>query len=229
MDITHKHVVVTGGTRGLGKEIAHQFLDNGAYVIVTGRNVEEYNSPDPRYIYHSLDFLDNKSIKKFLDFLDGFDIDILVNNAGIREGTWDEVMQVNLNGPRILMDAVINHMKLQGGGNIVNIGSIAGIVSKRTSDAYATSKAGLIALSREKAIELAEYNILINTVCPGPMDTDMLQKNLSKETRKKWKDNIPLKRFAKIEEVAKIVISICRDNTYVTGQTIAVNGGFTVQ
>jgi NAD(P)-dependent dehydrogenase (short-subunit alcohol dehydrogenase family) len=121
-------------------------------------------------------------------------------------------------------------MKSKKSGKIVNISSIAGLVSKPGSGAYSTSKSGLIGLTRASALDLAPYNILVNALCPGPTKTDMLEEILSKEQRKSIKECIPLKRFATVEEIANFAVLLCSDlNTYITGQTIVVDGGSTTQ
>lgn len=232
MDFIDKTVIITGGTRGLGKELATQFFDERACVIVTGtKDITKYYfniAGSPYFIYHQLDFLDNLSISNFLDFIGKFrHIDILINNAGLYSGSHWQVMQVNLFAPAVLLAHVADMMKKQGGGHIVNISSVAGL-DEHNSTSYAESKRKLIDLTKVKALELAEHNIMINAVCPGSMDTDMLHKNLSEKQIKERQKNIPLKRLATVKDVAKAVLFLCRDNTYITGQTIVVDGGFTI-
>ncbi len=162
---------------------------------------------------------------------------MIVNNAGINDIndidkiTDDEIeraMQTNLVSPMMLLRAFVPQMKLQNYGRIVNIGSIWGIVSKRGRVVYSATKHGIHGLTKTLAVELAEYNILVNTVCPGFTLTELTKKNNTDEEIAKISLNIPMGRMAESEEIASMVCYLVSDkNTYATGQLIAVDGGFT--
>jgi NAD(P)-dependent dehydrogenase (short-subunit alcohol dehydrogenase family) len=164
-------------------------------------------------------------------------VDILVNNAGVnRLGSSAEItgaefaalLQVNLIAPLRLIAAIADRMKQQSYGRIVNIGSIWGSVSRERRVAYSASKAGLMGLTRALAIELAPWNILVNLVAPGYVDTDLTRQNNSPAEIQAIEQTIPLRRLAKPEEIAECVAFLCSErNTYVTGQALTVDGGFT--
>jgi 3-oxoacyl-[acyl-carrier protein] reductase len=237
LDFKGRTAIVTGGSRGIGKAIARALLGQGAEVIVTG------NEPEPAWIeesgkcrYYSVDFLDQESVDSFLEEIDRFKkIDILVNSAGIHvpkslfkltDNDWEKVLKINLLGPMAVMRKAGEKMKNAKNGRIVNISSIAGIVSRPTSGAYSASKSGLIGLTRASSLELAPHNVLVNALCPGTTETDMTRSLLSEEQIEKIKEGVPLKRLARPEEIAAFALFLCSDlNTYITGQTIVVDGG----
>lgn len=236
-----KTAIITGGSRGIGKAIAESLLRSNCRVIATSTGVAPVWCKDYPYCIHKeVDYLDEESIASFLSEVASMDvIDVLVNNAGIHipqpvydidEAAWDKVLKVNLYGPMRMMRAVTPKMKSVRKGRIVNVSSIAGVVSKPGSGAYSASKSGLIGLTRASALDLAPYNVLVNALCPGTTQTDMVEAVLTEEQKNAFKMNIPLGRFACVEEIAHFVVFLCSDmNTYITGQTIIVDGGATVQ
>ena len=243
IDLSYKTVIVTGGTRGIGAAIVKLFHDYNAEVIATGTNIKELDrlnqeSSGGKINYEYLDFTSNKSIQSFLSFLNKKDsIDVLVNNAGvnridsisdIEDNDWDWINSVNLRGPFILTKTVSKIMQDQGHGRIVNIGSVFGMVSKAKRATYSTTKWGLIGFTKAVALDLAPHNILVNAVSPGFVDTELTKKILGEKGIKQIVDTIPQKRLANVEEIAKTVIFLCSEhNTYITGQNITVDGGFT--
>ena len=239
MDFNNKTVIITGGTRGIGAEIGRVLLDSGANVIATGTQNELSNSSHQlNFKYHKLDFLSDKSIKKFIDFINQIKkIDVLINNAGINKidhltdiskKTWDNVNAVNLRGPFLLTKVVAQKMQKDLSGKIVNISSIFGVVSKKKRAVYSSAKWGLIGFTKSAALDLASYNILVNAVSPGFVDTDLTRQVLGVEKMKKLREEIPQGRLAQPSEIAKVVQFLCSDlNTYITGQNIIVDGGFT--
>ena len=164
------------------------------------------------------------------------DYDSLINNAGINMVTAidkaadkdiDEMMAVNLVAPIKLCRWATPAMALRGGGRIVNISSIFGIVSKEGRSLYSSTKFGINGLTKALAVELGPKNILVNSICPGYTDTELTRKNVSEADKKALIPRIPLRRFAKPEEIAGVAAFLASDaNTYITGQTIAVDGGF---
>ncbi len=238
IDFNGKTALVTGGTRGIGKSIVILLIDAGCDVIYTGTQKKPDESID-KASYKQLDLSDKKSIYQFIKNVldDTKKIDVLINNAGIniiepidelKEENWQKILDVNLTGPMLLTREASKKMKKNNkGGKILNISSIFGCVSKAKRNSYSASKTALIGLTRASALDLAPYNILVNALCPGFTSTELTQSILSKEEIRKISKQIPLGRFAKAEEIAKTAIFLCSDlNSYITGQTLIVDGGF---
>jgi 3-oxoacyl-[acyl-carrier protein] reductase len=214
--------LVTGASRGIGAAIREKFENEGITVLAPRRD--------------EMNLLSNDSIDSFLASLQ-HPIDILVNNAGINylagipEISLDKaqaMIQVNLSAPMRLVQGLASCMKTGGHGWIVNISSIYGIISKERRLLYTTTKAALIGMTKTLAIELAPFNILVNSVAPGYVMTDMTRQNNSENELEKILTTIPMGRFAEPGEIAEIVAFLCSDrNTYITGQTIVVDGGCT--
>ena len=234
-----KVALVTGGTRGIGKAIVQLLTQQGCRVIYTGT---KRNSPShPATQYWPLDLADDASIAEFLKRLKKVpQIDILVNNAGINiiepidaldADHWEKIIKVNLTGSMLLMKEAARIMKKnKRGGRILNISSIFGLVSKAKRNAYSASKAGLIGLTRASALDLAADRIMVNALCPGFVLTDMTKHILSPKEIRVLSAEIPLGRFGREMEIAKTALFLCSDwNTYITGQTVVVDGGFMIQ
>ena len=239
MDFEGKIVIVTGGSRGIGKAIVDSFLDRGAFVIATSTKNMVGNEYSDYMRFWQLDLLDQDSINAFCERVAEIGrVDVLINNAGINiieniesleEDNWDKLLGVNLTGPMLISKAVIPFMK-EKGGKIVNISSIWGIISKEGRVSYTSAKTGLIGFTRALALDLVKYNILVNAVCPGFTLTDLTKRSLSPEQMNKVKREIPIGRFADVEEIAKVVLFLSSDlNSYMTGQYVVVDGGFTIR
>jgi NAD(P)-dependent dehydrogenase (short-subunit alcohol dehydrogenase family) len=163
-------------------------------------------------------------------------IDALINNAGIAVfkpmldvtlEEWQRVLAVNLTGPFLMTQAVAPIMRDHGGGAIVNITSISGLRASTLRVAYGTSKAGLAHLTRQQAAELAQYGIRVNAVAPGPVDTAMAKAVHTPAIRADYHDHIPLNRYGLESEIADAICFLCGDQAaYITGQVLAVDGGF---
>lgn len=215
--------LVTGGSRGIGKCIVDQLKSEGYFVYAPTR--EELNLSD------------SNSVEKFLGKWGNEVYDVIINNAGINDIndveniTDDEIehaMQINLISPLKLLRAFVPAMKKQGYGRIVNIGSIWGIVSKRGRTVYSITKHGIHGMTKTLAVELAEYGILVNTVCPGFTLTKLTMKNNTPDQIAEISREIPMGRMAQPEEIADAVFYLVSErNTYITGQLIAVDGGYT--
>lgn len=218
-----ERVLITGGSRGIGKAIARKFKEEGYEVITPTRQ--------------ELNLSDMSSIEDYiLAQKDRPPFDVIINNAGcndihlvedITDGEMLEMINVNLIAPIRLLRGLIVQMKKQKYGRIVNIASIWAVVSKAGRCVYSATKNGLHGVTNTLAVELAEYNILVNTVCPGFTLTELTRKNNTAEEIAQISKEIPLGRMAEPEEIAKVVYFLAsKENTYLTGQKIVVDGGF---
>ena len=239
----NKVALITGGTKGIGLEIANVFYAKGIKVIISGTNKEkiaEINSKkDPNFYAYEANFSNEISLKSFLKEVEKINqIDILVNNAGINKideftNTLSEdfkmIQSVNVKAPYEISKTVVSKMKKNKFGRIVNISSIFGKLSKSKRSLYSISKFGLHGLTVALSAELSKKNILTNTVSPGFINTDLTKKILSKDEMKKLAKNIPLGRFGEPQEIAKLVYFLCsEENSYISGQNIFIDGGFTI-
>lgn len=219
-----KRIFVTGGSRGIGEAIVRQFQAAGHDVIAPTRQE-----------------IDLASVSSIQDYLSakGLQVDVLVNNAAentiaeisdIDLSTWNRMLTINLTAPLILMKAAREHMADKGWGRIVSISSVYSHVSRAGRAAYSTCKAGLDALTRAAAIEFAPHGILVNTVCPGFVETDLTFKNNSPAQLEAIMRQIPLSKMCTPETVAEFVFFLgSEQNTYITGQSLPIDGGFLIQ
>ncbi|HTJ10962.1 MAG TPA: SDR family oxidoreductase [Dinghuibacter sp.] len=242
LDFKGKTVLVTGATRGIGQRIADDLGRLGARLILTGTKPEqiaELNARAPASTrYYCVDLLDRDSLDTFLRELDAYErIDGLVNNAGINrlnsvgdilEGDWDDMLEVNLTAPFRLLKHVSRRMVEGQYGRVVQIASIFSKVSKERRATYSATKFGLHGLTVGASNDLARYNILINTLSPGFVMTDLTRKNLSPEEISALSAQVPAKRFAETGDISSVAVFLLSDlNQYLTGQNIFVDGGFT--
>lgn len=237
----NKKALVTGGTRGIGKAISEEFQNNGAKVVVTGTSVTKPKDVHEGITYESLvidkDADWHRRIDEIVEKYDGFDI--CINNAGInrvnkiyetQKNDIDDILLTNLNAPLYITSVISKKMIQNKYGYIVNIASIFGVVSKTGRNPYTASKSGLIGVTKTMAIDLGEYNILVNSVSPGFVNTELTRRVLGKEGMKEMRLNIPLKKLAQVSDIVPIVLFLSSDlNTYITGQNIVVDGGFTIE
>ncbi len=235
--------VVTGGTRGIGLAIARALAEDGASVVVSGRDaarlesaVTELEGLGAAAVGVTADQSKREDCDRLVDAAkERFGrIDVLVNNAGItrdqllvrmKDDEWDQVMDTNLRGVFLMTRAVAKSMMRQKSGRIVNITSTAGAMGNPGQVNYSAAKAGVIGLTKAAARELAHWNILVNAVAPGLIETDMTA-GLPDAAREALLQQVPLKRIGAAREVAEVVRFLAADGAaYVTGQTIHVNGG----
>lgn len=235
-----KIAVVTGAAKGIGKAISKRLVKEGCYVIlvdvdkVNGTNTsKELGNDHTKYIYCDIS-REHEVFTLFKKIIQDYNkIDILINNAGILKDNmiwkmpisdFDDVLQINLRGPWLMCREAAKIMKQQTSGRIVNIASRAWLGNMGQSN-YSASKAGLIGLTRVLALELGKYQVYVNAVAPGLIDTPLTQ-NLSKEIREKLIQAQPTKSMGKPEDVANVVAFLTSDEThFITGQTIYVDGG----
>ena len=244
MKLKNKVALVTGAGRGIGKATAIALAREGASVVVNDvdlqsaeETADEITAMGCKALPIKADVSDRTEVTKMVDtIIETFKrIDILVNNAGIfssvslddiTEDEWDKVIKVNLKGVFLCSQAVMKLMKKQRSGKIINISSLAAKVGGIFAGAdYAASKAGVIALTKSLAKQLAPYDTNVNAVAPAVIETDMT-KNWPKEVKEAFLKQIPLGRFGKPEEVAETVLFLVSDGAnFITGATIDVNGG----
>ena len=224
--------VVTGATRGIGYAIAERLLQDGLEVIATGTRK---NAKHPAgSSYYQVDFLDEYSVNKFIQYLKKQHINILVNNAGINKigefssidiDDFDRILRVNLRVPFQICQAVIPYMENEKWGRIVNLTSIFGNITKEYRASYSSSKFGLDGMTAALAAEVSEKGILANSVGPGFIDTDMIRV-LPEEQRLTMIDQIPLNSIGEAQDIANSVVFLASDAAaYITGETLHVNGG----
>ena len=217
--------LVTGGSRGIGRAVCEKLRGMGFEVFAPSRA--------------ELDLGSNRSVLSFCKKYAGETFDIIINNAGINPlaeidevspDVLDEIMTVNLKSPILLLKGFVPQMKVQKYGRIVNISSIWGLVSKAGRVQYSATKYGINGVTNTLAVELGGYNILVNSVCPGFTATEMTAQNVPPALEAELCRDIPLGRFAKPEEIAGFIAYLASpENTYITGQIIAVDGGFTAR
>ena len=238
----NKVVLITGATRGIGKQLARDFEKLGASLILTGTNPEQISELNKNLMknarrYYCVDFSNEDSLLEFARELRGYPrIDVCINNAGINRinyigdtslADWKDIIDVNLKAPFVICREVSQIMKKNSYGRIINIASLFGVISKEKRSIYSSSKAGLIGLTKSVAIDLAPYNILVNCVSPGFVLTDLTKKILTASEIEELASRIPLRRLATPEDISKVVIFLASDlNTYISGQNIIVDGGY---
>ncbi len=243
MRLNGKVALITGGARGIGQAIAMTFAKEGADIVVADVNLEiaqktasEIEGLGRKALALEIDVtnygLVEEGINKILDKMGK--VDILVNNAGITkdnlilrmsQAEWDAVINVNLKGTFNCIKAVSRPMVKQKSGRIINIASIIGLMGNPGQANYAASKAGIIALTKTVAKELASRNINANAVAPGFIQTEMTAK-LPEDIKKKMLEAIPLAKLGTPQDVANLCLFLASDeSSYITGQVITIDGG----
>ena len=242
--LENKNVVITGGSRGIGKAIAEKFAQNGANLAITCikmsdealdlvKNLESLGVKAKAYESDASDF--ESAIKLAENVFNDFgSIDVLVNNAGItkdnlllrmNEEDFNDVMKVNMNSVFNNTKAVLRQMLKQKNGSIINLSSVVGVKGNAGQSNYSSSKAAIIGFTKSVALELGSRNIRCNAIAPGFIETEMT-KALQQDQINEWAESIPLKRSGKPEDVANTSLFLASDmSSYITGQVMNVCGG----
>tara|TARA_B110000444_G_scaffold260579_1_gene308120 strand:+ start:942 stop:1649 length:708 start_codon:yes stop_codon:yes gene_type:complete len=232
-----KRALVTGASRGIGASIVKKLSEDGFEVYGTSTSGEGKTIGVHQWV--SGDFSTQKGIDDFLTRLKKISsFDVLVNNAGINiiksqnrvtKEDYSRMESVNLRAPYQITQMVLKQMAEKKYGRIIHIASIWSVVSKANRSLYSTMKTGLLGMTRAAALEWAAHNILINSISPGFVQTELTKKSLTTEQQDVIKKQIPIKRFAQPDEIAETVSFLCSNkNTYLTGQNIIIDGGFTI-
>ena len=243
-NLKNKTAIVTGASKGIGKDIAINLSRHNVNLCLLSRSIEQLNTvkkeiqktSNVKVNCFEIDVTDIKKvescIKKIIETNNK--IDILVNNAGItkdnlilrmKKEDWDEVIDINLTGYFNMCKSVTKYMIKQKYGKIINISSIIGLKGNLGQANYSASKAGIIGLSNSLSKELGSRNITVNTIAPGFIKTNMTD-NLDEKSKKDFLNKISLKKFGKTEDVANLACFLASDlSSYITGQTINIDGG----
>ncbi len=246
MRFKDKIILVTGASSGIGQATAKSFIEQGATVFGFGRNKDGLEAVEGLLPCPG-DITNHAELENYIKFIIDRhgSIDVLVNNAGFSYYSrhaessleeWRMTMAVNLEGYYVMAKLVVPSMREKGYGRIVNVSSVQAIASEPSVGAYAASKGGIISWTRSLAVDLAEYGILVNVVAPGCIRTGMSVINGIDETTteyfQEWyvkQRKIPLARVGQPEEVAKAILFLSGDDcSYITGQTLVVDGGLTI-
>jgi meso-butanediol dehydrogenase/(S,S)-butanediol dehydrogenase/diacetyl reductase len=252
MQLEGKVALITGGGSGIGAALARRFVAEGATVCITGRRAEKLEEVEASLPAGSCVTVvgdvrvpgDTERMVAEAVSVNGR-LDVLVNNAAANLAgtvvdmdleTWQEMLDTNLNGPFLLMKAAIPGMVAAGGGSIVNVSSLAGVVCVPGSPGYCTTKAGLIHLSKQVALDYGKDGVRCNVVCPGPVRTEMLEYNLAPMAEVMGTDidevfrvlpkYMPLRRVAAPEEITGACVFLASDDSaFMTGSTLMIDGG----
>ncbi len=237
--------IVTGAGQGIGRAVARTLAEQGAHLVVNDLDesnaestAEELKSSVTTAFHFQADVTDAPGVQAMVDWTaDTFGaVHILVNNAGILfptsvmdidEDEWDRVIDVNLKGAFLCSKAVLPHMREAGWGRIVNFSSTAGKNISTVGGAhYTAAKAGVLGFTRHLAREVAPYNITVNAVCPGLIDTEMVRGTIDEERTRDYARSFPIPRLGRPEEVAVLVAFLASDQAaYITGASLDINGG----
>jgi len=245
--------IVTGGGTGIGRAVAERFVGEGALVVISGRRWEPLLEtasalPGDRIKTCVADVTVEADVERAITTALSFErgLRILVNNAGMEQplakvadldhGLWAKVLAVNLTGPFLMMRAALPHLVVSGGGSIINISSLAGLVSPPGLPAYCASKGGLISLSKQVAVDYGPQRVRCNVVCPGGTRTEMIETAMAPfaeacgltvdDVLSAFARDVPLRRVASPQEVAGVCCFLASDEaSFLTGAVIPVDGG----
>jgi NAD(P)-dependent dehydrogenase (short-subunit alcohol dehydrogenase family) len=247
--LTGKVALVTGGSKGLGKAMARGLAEAGADIVISSRHEEELKpaleeilrGTGRRGVYFVADMAKRDQVRKLAEdaVAKMGRIDILVNNAGtnvpqavdeIKDEDWDRVLEINLHSIMVLTRALVPQMKARKWGRVIHISSIMGLVSKAGRNAYSVTKSALIGFARASAIDLGPFGITVNCIAPGPFLTDLPGRLLSQAEKDAFAKMTVLNRWGEPSELVGPALLLATDaGSYITGETIVVDGGFVVQ
>ena len=248
-DLTGKVALVTGGSKGLGKAMARGLAEMGADVVISSRHEEELRPAIDEIVRDTgrkgrfivADMGKRADVRKLAQTaLEQMGkIDILINNAGtnvpqpieqIKDEDWDRVMEINMNSIMVLTRALVPQMKTRRWGRIIHISSVMGYVSKAGRNIYSVTKSGLIGFARATALDLGEHGITVNCLAPGPFLTDLPGTLLSAEEKAAFARMTAMNRWGEPKELVGPALLLATDaGSYITGATLIVDGGFTLQ
>jgi len=224
-------VLITGATGSIGSAIVKEYANNGYYVYIHyGKNTAKAKALLSSINCGEIIQFDMNNKEEIVRALEDLEIDVLVNNAGIirdslfffmEDEAWEDVINTNLNAPFYITKLIAKNMIRNKKGSIVNVASVSGICGNAGQANYAASKGGIIALTKTLAIELGRYNIRVNALAPGIIESEMIE-NIPH--MKELKKTIPLKRFGKVDEVAKCAYFMGHEATYVSGEVLNISG-----
>jgi len=244
INLINKTAIITGATRGIGKQISISLAEAGCNLYLLSRSLKDLNKVKSEILNEhkikikcfDLDISNFESTKIVFDKIidENQKIDILINNAGVTKDNilvrmskeeWDNVIDTNLTGSFNCCKSIIKKMIKQRNGRIINISSIIGINGNSGQINYSASKAGIIALTKSLAQEVGSRNITVNAIAPGFIETEMTQ-SLSDDTKNNFLNSISLKKFGTTKDIANLVCFLSSDlSSYITGQTIVIDGG----
>lgn len=243
MKFENSVVVITGGSRGIGKGLVRGFAKEGAKVYFTylkqskavDELMEEANQNGWKVFAKRVDSTNKREVELFIENIDK--IDVFINNAGIikdqlvslmTEDQWNDVIDTNLNGCFYYLKAVSRKMLECHSGNIINMSSFSGLRGIKGQGNYCASKAAIIAITKTLSLELAPKKIRVNAIAPGYINTEMIA-SLSKPMQDKYLKSIPLKRLGEVEDIVHLAMFLAsEDSSYITGQCISIDGGISV-
>jgi NAD(P)-dependent dehydrogenase (short-subunit alcohol dehydrogenase family) len=248
-DLTGKVALITGGSKGLGKAMARGLAEAGADVVISSRTEGELRTAldeilrgtgrKGAYVVADMSRRDDvaRLAKTALDKMGR--VDVLINNAGtnkpqaidaITDDVWDLVMETNLNSVMALTRALVPQMKERRWGRVIHIASIMGLLSKEKRNVYSATKAALIGFARASAIDLGPYGITVNCIAPGPFLTDLPGSILSDAEKKAFADHTALGRWGEPKELVGPALLLASDaGSYITGETLVVDGGYVIR
>ena len=247
--MNNKNIIITGASQGIGKSISEYFFNKGSNIFLISRNKNKLEEVEKKLLIRKVN---NQIVQHFVASVDNYNdindivkkitdkyknINVLINNAGVtsdnlimkmKEEQWDQVINTNLKGTFNCCKAVSKYMVKQKFGKIINISSIIGQIGNKGQVNYSASKAGIVGLTKSLSKELGSRNINVNAINPGFIETKMTEE-LSNDKNLEFLSKIPLNRFGKSEEVSKLAYFLASDNSsYITGQTINIDGGMVV-